>query len=112
MNAVRTYHIQVFLKNVVSCVGDISSAPDILDLTFNDLKRNENNGRVLTCPANISKIKATLHSCTREWSSHGAAERDACFIPILNELQRYLPVTRDNRNQQRVLVPGAGLVGR
>lgn len=47
--------------------------------------------------------------CVREWSKEGAAEREACFSPIIDELLHHLPVTKENRNQQRVLVPGAGL---
>jgi carnosine N-methyltransferase len=45
----------------------------------------------------------------REWSDEGALERSQAFTPILEELQRLLPVNDHNRNRQRVLVPGAGL---
>jgi carnosine N-methyltransferase len=55
-----------------------------------------------------SKVKSTLHSLAREWSAEGAAEREACFAPLLAELARTKPVTPANRNRQRVLVPGCG----
>jgi carnosine N-methyltransferase len=53
----------------------------------------------------FGKVRSTLHSCVRDWSSEGAAERAACYGPILEELERVVP--RDGAT--RVLVPGAGL---
>ena len=50
-------------------------------------------------------MRSTLHSCVRDWAAEGAAERAACYGPILDELERVVP--RDGRS--RVLVPGAGL---
>ena len=55
--------------------------------------------------ADFSKVRSTLHSCVRDWAAEGAAERAACYGPILDELERVVP--RDGRS--RVLVPGAGL---
>lgn len=52
--------------------------------------------------------QAILHSVFREWSSGGAKERDLCFLPLMNQLKKYLPVTDSNRYLQRVLVPGCG----
>ncbi len=57
----------------------------------------------------FSKVVSTLHQFVREWSAEGEAERDACFGPLLAELCERLPVTPENKNKQRVLVPGAGL---
>ena len=31
------------------------------------------------------------------------------MVPMLDELERWLPVTDTNRNQQRVVAPGCGL---
>jgi carnosine N-methyltransferase len=45
----------------------------------------------------------------RDWSEEGSVERDLCYRPILDELVARLPVTEDNLNQLKVLVPGAGL---
>lgn len=41
--------------------------------------------------------------------SQGAAERARSYGPLLDELARVLPVTPENINTQRVLVPGSGL---
>ena len=43
----------------------------------------------------------------RDWSEDGQKERDTCYKPILDELERlYPPVIRSSK---KVLVPGAGL---
>lgn len=55
--------------------------------------------------------KAVLHSIGREWSKAGESERNEAFIPMIEELKRTLPVTKENAYIQRVLVPGCG-VGR
>ncbi|KAH8064205.1 carnosine N-methyltransferase [Aureococcus anophagefferens] len=59
--------------------------------------------------ADFSKVRSTLHSCARDWSDEGAAERAACYGPLVDELRARLPVDDGNRNRQRILVPGAGL---
>ena len=53
--------------------------------------------------------QAILHSFYREWSEEGASERAQSFGPLIEELQRLLPVSESNAYQQRVLVPGSGL---
>ncbi|TYZ58729.1 hypothetical protein PybrP1_011803 [[Pythium] brassicae (nom. inval.)] len=57
----------------------------------------------------LSKLKSTLHQFVRDWSDEGRKEREMCYAPIVKELKRVLPVTPENANAQRVLVPGAGL---
>ena len=52
---------------------------------------------------NISKVRSTLKQFVREWSSDGAAERNASFTPIIEGLKRYLP------SGQFVVCPGSGL---
>ena len=56
----------------------------------------------------MSKVRSTLRQCVRDWSAEGAAERDACYGPILRELERLYP-DRAARKDVRVLVPGSGL---
>lgn len=60
-------------------------------------------------PMNLSKIKSTLHQIAREWSEEGAEERTNSFKPAIDILNKYLPVTAENKNKQKVLVPGCGL---
>jgi hypothetical protein len=56
----------------------------------------------------MSKVRSTLRQCVRDWSVEGAAERAACYGPILDELQRLFPDVAARPNV-RVLVPGSGL---
>lgn len=53
--------------------------------------------------------QAVLHSLYREWSKEGIHERETCFLPLIEELERLLPVTEANAFTLRVLVPGCGL---
>lgn len=57
----------------------------------------------------MHRLQAVLHSLVREWSSDGLDERTSTFLPILDDLKNYLPVTLSNAYDQRVLVPGCGL---
>jgi carnosine N-methyltransferase len=56
-----------------------------------------------TAARNLGKVRSTLHQCAREWSSEGAAEREACFTPLLDALERHCA------RGGRVLCPGSGL---
>jgi len=49
-----------------------------------------------TSEFNMDKVKSTLKQFVREWSEEGKEEREQCFGPILEELQRYYPVTKEN----------------
>lgn len=54
-----------------------------------------------------SRNEAILHSAYREWSKEGSDERKQCFVPILNALKEFLPISHVNQLfQQHVLVPG------
>nr|XP_018259967.1 uncharacterized protein I303_08039 [Kwoniella dejecticola CBS 10117]OBR82125.1 hypothetical protein I303_08039 [Kwoniella dejecticola CBS 10117] len=57
------------------------------------------------------KIRSTLRSFVRDWSVEGRKEREACYDPCLEALERYYPSTRAKRERGsvRVLVPGCGL---
>ena len=52
---------------------------------------------------------AILHSLYREWTIEGKSERESTFVPLINELTKYLPVNDSNAYQLNVLVPGSGL---
>lgn len=54
-------------------------------------------------PHNSSKIRTLLHQISREWSKEGQSERDACFLPILNQLETHVKVGSST------LCPGVGL---
>jgi len=58
------------------------------------------------------KVRSTLRQLVRDWSSLGSAEREACYSPILQRLDRLadsLAIHVSHRAQIRVLVPGSGL---
>jgi carnosine N-methyltransferase len=58
---------------------------------------------------NVSKVRSTLRQIVRDWSKEGAFERNMCYSPILQELQRLFPVVSNNGEKISVLTPGAGL---
>ncbi|XP_063835885.1 carnosine N-methyltransferase [Ostrinia nubilalis] len=58
----------------------------------------------------VEKVQSVLKNIVRDWSDIGAAEREQCYTPILNELEeRYPKEEYSDRGQVKVLVPGAGL---
>jgi carnosine N-methyltransferase len=57
-------------------------------------------------PEDMEKVYSTLKQFVRDWGSEGAFERDKCYGPILEELERLYPTNRDKIS---VLTPGAGL---
>ena len=70
--------------------------------------------------ASMSKVSSVLKSLARDWSAEGQAERDMAYRPIIEMVQKYLPLSRsgghspEGRGQNsaiKISVPGAG-VGR
>ncbi|CAM9119351.1 unnamed protein product [Discosporangium mesarthrocarpum] len=73
---------------------------------------NENPGEAdatRTSSRQVDKVTSTLHQLVREWSEEGQEERNQSYLPILQELERRLPVNSANWGKLKVLVPGAGL---
>lgn len=74
-------------------------------------------------PDNHSKLRSTLKQIARDWSEEGKPERDKCYGPMLEALERYLPLTKAMRLTEedednglgtpappfRVCCPGSGL---
>ncbi|KAG8068068.1 hypothetical protein GUJ93_ZPchr0005g16332 [Zizania palustris] len=59
-------------------------------------------------PIDVDKVRCIIRNIVRDWAQEGQKERDECYKPILDELNRLFP----NRSKQRppsCLVPGAGL---
>lgn len=42
----------------------------------------------------MDKVKTTLKQFVRDWSSDGKPERDACYIPVLDEIEELFPADR------------------
>ncbi|KAK7526329.1 N2227-like protein-domain-containing protein [Phyllosticta citriasiana] len=64
-----------------------------------------------TATANdMDKARSTLRQMWRDWSDEGAAERAACYGPVLSQLEAEFSSTpASHRHDIKVLVPGAGL---
>eukprot|EP01056_Protomagalhaensia_sp_Gyna25_P003318 Protomagalhaensia_sp_Gyna_25__3317@NODE_2_length_10425_cov_76_179954_g1_i0_p1_GENE_NODE_2_length_10425_cov_76_179954_g1_i0NODE_2_length_10425_cov_76_179954_g1_i0_p1_ORF_typecomplete_len662_score148_58N2227/PF07942_12/1_4e92_NODE_2_length_10425_cov_76_179954_g1_i058517836 len=61
---------------------------------------------------NMYKVRSTLKQFAREWSAERAVEREAAFKPLLDALDRYLPLAEFKERHRRppwVLCPGSGL---
>ena len=56
----------------------------------------------------VDKARSTIRQMFRDWSEEGAAEREACYAPVLEDLDIHF-VNTVNKNAIKVLVPGAGL---
>ncbi|CCW66621.1 unnamed protein product [Phytomonas sp. Hart1] len=59
-------------------------------------------------PLDMDKVFSTLRQFVRDWAGEGAPERDCVYNPILDALERCFP-NREQRLNNRILIPGAGL---
>ncbi|XP_026996495.1 carnosine N-methyltransferase isoform X2 [Tachysurus fulvidraco] len=57
----------------------------------------------------MDKLKSTIKQFVRDWSEAGKAERDSCYMPIIEEIQKQFPPEECDVSRVKVLVPGAGL---
>ncbi|XP_026796038.3 carnosine N-methyltransferase isoform X1 [Pangasianodon hypophthalmus] len=57
----------------------------------------------------MDKLKSTIKQFVRDWSEAGKAERDSCYMPIIEEIQKQFPPEKCDVSEVKVLVPGAGL---
>ena len=61
-------------------------------------------------PNDQEKAHSTVKQLYRDWSAEGAAEREACYGPVLQALDdEFKHIPRSQRGSIKVLVPGAGL---
>jgi SAM-dependent methyltransferase len=60
--------------------------------------------------ADVDKARSTIRQFFRDWSAGGAAEREACYGPVMRALEKErLARPPDHQQPLTVLVPGAGL---
>ncbi|XP_034025688.1 carnosine N-methyltransferase [Thalassophryne amazonica] len=57
----------------------------------------------------MDKLKSTIKQFVRDWSEAGQAERESCYRPIIQAIQRLFPPKQCTLSKVSVLVPGAGL---
>ncbi|KAF6166166.1 hypothetical protein GIB67_023876 [Kingdonia uniflora] len=59
-------------------------------------------------PSDVDKVRCIIRNIVRDWTQEGSRERDQCYKPILEELDRLFP-SRCKDRPPCCLVPGAGL---
>ncbi|KZF24111.1 N2227-domain-containing protein [Xylona heveae TC161] len=64
--------------------------------------------RGFATPSDLDKAQTTIRQLYRDWSIEGAAERQACYRPVLDILLEEFSTCPD-KGSVKVLVPGAGL---
>ncbi|KAM8865854.1 carnosine N-methyltransferase [Synchiropus picturatus] len=69
----------------------------------------EDPRKVRASTFDMDKLKSTIKQFVRDWSEAGRAERDSCYKPIIQEIQRLFPRELYDVSKVSVLVPGAGL---
>lgn len=112
---VRLKHNDTFLQQLIREAGGERGVVGPPTGLGDDQKPGQGDG-IVRVPAghhvqrrNSSKVRSTLRQFVRDWALEGAAEREACYGPLLRSLQTYLPLTRDAPKAWRVCCPGSGL---
>ncbi|KAI9372419.1 N2227-like protein-domain-containing protein [Aspergillus egyptiacus] len=67
------------------------------------------NWHGVATPSDVNKAHSTIRQFYRDWSTEGASEREVCYTPVLEALDKEFPDRFDDEGPIRVLVPGAGL---
>ncbi|XP_042015465.1 carnosine N-methyltransferase-like isoform X2 [Salvia splendens] len=80
------------------CDGHASPSPDWLDPSL----------QFHVPLADVDKVRCIIRNIVRDWAAEGQKERDECYRPILQELDRLFP-DRSSDSPPACLVPGAGL---
>ncbi|CAB1422739.1 unnamed protein product [Pleuronectes platessa] len=116
-------HHQNLLPCVLSNLARINRCVDhnqevMQDIVHNSLDMFENIGygeredpRKIrpSTTFDMDKLKSTIKQFVRDWSDEGQAERDSCYRPIIQEIQRLFPCDQYDVSKVSVLIPGAGL---
>ncbi|XP_058493136.1 carnosine N-methyltransferase [Solea solea] len=116
---------QNLLPSVMSNLTRISQCADcnqqvLHDIVHNSLHMFENIGYgeredprkvrpSFTSTFDMDKLKSTIKQFVRDWSEAGQAERESCYLPIIQQIQRLFPSDQYDVSKVSVLVPGAGL---
>ncbi|KAF5890125.1 carnosine N-methyltransferase-like [Clarias magur] len=79
---------------------------------FENMEYDEDKNKRRAGPSStfdMDKLKSTIKQFVRDWSEAGKAERDSCYLPIVEEIQKQFPPEKCEVSEVKVLVPGAGL---
>lgn len=95
-------HNQNFIETVLDCREDL--APGFTQWGVPEA-HDVNEG-------NMSRCRLTIKQLVRDWSVEGEVERARCYQPMLDALEKYLPLSEPMLSGQappwRVLCPGSG----
>ncbi len=115
---VRAIHFnQQWLSSVVAPHAAMAADYEGMDINSPDVQAG-----IVRCPPhhevadrNISKVRSTLRQMVRDWAVEGLQEREQAYGPLLEALQKYMPITKENLRPDNmppnVCCPGSG-VGR
>ncbi|XP_077292332.1 carnosine N-methyltransferase unmet [Arctopsyche grandis] len=80
---------------------------DDFEMSDNEINNGQECKNISDKPKNedIEKVQSVLKQFVRDWSSDGEIERNQCYTPIIDVIQKEFPDPRGIT----VLVPGAGL---
>lgn len=87
--------------------ADIAEAILAVGLSTFAIKNDDWKGKAT--PNDLDKARSTIRQLYRDWSAEGSPERHASYSPIISALGNLLPSDPAQRQQYRILVPGAGL---
>lgn len=87
----------------------LEHADNIFENMYNADITSHSETQVGTLSEGLDKVQSVFKQLMRDWSSLGAAEREQCYQPIIEEIELEYPKDKVNRADINVLVPGAGL---
>ncbi|XP_029212129.2 carnosine N-methyltransferase-like [Acropora millepora] len=112
-------HFKDHIKKITQCIEENQNFLNRIVSHTGEMFENRDHTRVPMSPADpasqpisgfdMEKVLTTLKQFVRDWSDEGKSERDACYKPIIEEIQQLYPAMSCSRKDISILVPGAGL---
>lgn len=84
-------------------------AHNIFENVYSNEVASHSETEVGTLSEGLDKVQSVFKQLMRDWSSLGAAERQQCYEPIIEEIKNEYPEDQVDRSGINILVPGAGL---
>ncbi|CAK1548857.1 unnamed protein product [Leptosia nina] len=107
--------VHLIIEHVDRIFENVDHTIDVAETNGSEIGFNYNNCEISSqkqhkMQHDVEKVQSVLKNIVRDWSAAGAAEREQCYKPILDELEARFPEENFNdRSHIKVLVPGAGL---
>ncbi|KAI8441435.1 hypothetical protein MSG28_015035 [Choristoneura fumiferana] len=102
--------VETIFENVDHTANDSNgtNGTESFGCNYNNCEISSNNQHKMQ--HDVDKVVSVLKNIVRDWSEVGAAEREQCYKPILDEMEERFPLDEySERSRVKVLVPGAGL---